>query len=282
MPSRKPECCADLRSLDSPKKQKTPCLVRSSLGLTATELRFTIERFDKTLFKGAVRRLDVTTLETETRNITTFSALHNTVTAAQMKGDDLMKKLFLLHYSTSRRLAVGFAVLISMAVTVAAASASSLNTLDPAPILNAGWSFDQDSAVMAPSDSGPYVFTLASPAFFRITDQFIPGDVYDVFDGTTLILVTSFNGAQSPLSPVGDPMGQAGWTSAQFSHGQVLLAAGAHSISVEDTSAAFGIPAGFYARLDTAANTLVPEPATVVLLGIALTGVGVLGLRRRS
>jgi hypothetical protein len=192
-----------------------------------------------------------------------------------------MNKLFLLHYCSSRRLAVSFAVLVTMLMTVAAGSASAINTLDPAPVLNGGWIFDEALAVMAPSVSSPYVFTLASSAFFRITDQFVPGDVYDVFDSGTLVLVTTFNGAQSPLSPVGDPIGEAGWESALYSHGQLLLAPGAHSITVEDTTDAFGLPAGFYTRLDSAAvNT--PEPAALELLGIALTGLGAFGLRRKS
>jgi hypothetical protein len=231
--------------------------------------------------------------KSETRSITTLSARHDVIPQLQMKGDRLMKKLFLLrpklglHYCSSRRLAVGFAVLVTVLMTVAAGSAASINntfnttSLDAVPVLNAGWVFDQVDAVMAPSESSPYVFTLASSAFFRITDQFVPGDVYDVFDSGTLVLMTTFNGAQSPLSPVGDPMGQAGWTSALFSHGQLLLAPGAHSITVEDTTGAFGIPAGFFTRLDSApVNT--PEPSALVLLGIALTGLGAFGLRRKS
>ena len=209
-----------------------------------------------------------------------------------------MKKLFLLgpklgpYSCSSRRLAVGFAILVTTMLTVTAASAASINsgsgslinTLgggDPVPVLNGGWVFDQVDAVMAPSESSPYVFTLATPAFFRITDQFVPGDVYEGFDSGTLVLVTTFDGPQSPLSPVGDPNGKAGWVSAQFSHGQMFLAAGPHSITVEDTTGAFGIPAGFYTRLDSAPiNT--PEPAALVLLGIGLTGLGAFGLRRKS
>jgi hypothetical protein len=144
-----------------------------------------------------------------------------------------------------------------------------------APVLDDGWLYDQVNTASSPSVSSPYVYDFTSPVTFRITDAFDAGDVYQVYDNSVLILTTTFNGAQAPLSPVGDPSGEAAWTSAQYSHGTVELPAGANSIVVEGDGAG-GLPAGFYDRIDSST----PDGGTTAVL-LSGTMLGMASLRRK-
>jgi hypothetical protein len=136
-----------------------------------------------------------------------------------------------------------------------------------APVLGAGWAPDEISAAWSDSQFSPYAITLLDPAIFRITDDFIKGDVYKVWDFGALILTTTFY-AGSP------DLGLAAWLDSGYSHGEITLAAGSHSLVVQGDGVA-GIPAGFYTRLDA-----VPEPMTLLLLGFGLAGLA--GLRRKE
>jgi hypothetical protein len=141
----------------------------------------------------------------------------------------------------------------------------------PAPILDAGWFYDQINAAFVDSIDSPYSYNLARPAYFRITDQFIVGDLYFVRDFGNLILTTTLPYAGVPTGFGG--VGEAGWTNPAYSGGEVLLGAGPHSLTVQGNGVG-GIPAGFYTQMTT-----IPAPGAILLGSI---GVGVVNwLRRR-
>ncbi|HNS19909.1 MAG TPA: hypothetical protein PKH24_05390 [Sedimentisphaerales bacterium] len=150
-----------------------------------------------------------------------------------------------------------------------------VGTASAAPVLDAGWDYDQISASFVDSSGSPYVYDLAAPAYFRITDQYVVGDTYYVYDFGTLILTTTASYVGDPTGFSGD--GEDGWVSSLYSGGEVLLVSGAHSLTVQGDGAG-GVPAGFYTQL-TSAVPSVPVPGAVLL---GTLGTGLVGwLRRR-
>lgn len=139
------------------------------------------------------------------------------------------------------------------------------------PVLDAGWDSDDVVGTLTDSGESPYPFVLTSPAFFRITDAFIDGDTYFVFDFGVPILTTADGSAGAALPAPSDATADAAWAGSVFDHGEILLAAGTYSLTVQSDQGAGFEGAGFFTRLDTAA---VPEPSTLLLLGSALVGLG--------
>jgi len=161
--------------------------------------------------------------------------------------------------------------LVTMMVSSASANYDPAAT-PPAPVLDAGWSYDQINAAFVDSIDSPYIYNLTNPAYFRITDDFIVGDIYFVRDFGALILTTTLPYAGVPT---GFPNpGEWAWQNPAYSGGEVLLAAGPHHLTVQGNGAG-GIPAGLYTQLTT-----IPAPGAILLGSI---GAGLVGwLRRRK
>jgi hypothetical protein len=161
--------------------------------------------------------------------------------------------------------------LVAMVVSTASANYDPQGT-PPAPVLDAGWSYDQINTALVDSIDSPYVYNLTSPAYFRITDDFVVGDIYYVRDFGSLILTTTIPYAGVPTG-FPDP-GESAWQNPAYSGGEVLLVAGAHSLTIQGDGVG-GIPAGFYTQLTT-----IPAPGAILLGSI---GVGLVGwLKRRK
>lgn len=141
-----------------------------------------------------------------------------------------------------------------------------------APILDAGWELnaigasDRILGAGVDSEGSPYDYVLTNGAMFRITDQFVTGDTFMVYDGAALILTTSFTAFATGFGD--NALADAGWTNAAFGSGEVWLSSGSHSLRVQGDGAG-GIPARFFVRIDT-----VPEPITLAILVLGLAGLG--------
>ena len=142
----------------------------------------------------------------------------------------------------------------------------------PAPVLDAGWAYDMIAGRFVNSIDTPYVYNLTAPAYFRITDDFIVGDTFFVYDFGVQILNT---GIPYAGVPTGFPNpGESAWQNSIYGGGQVLLAPGAHYLVVQGDGVG-GVPAGFYTQLTSA----IPAPGAILLGSI---GMGVVSwLRRR-
>lgn len=139
-----------------------------------------------------------------------------------------------------------------------------------APTLDAGWGYDQINAAFQNSINSPATFNLTGcGALFSITDDFVPGDTFFVYDFGNLILTTTISGG-------GQTFG-GGVGGAAYSWGSVALSAGVHVITIQGDGVG-GVPAGLYTRLD--AIPCVPDAGSTALLGGAAL-VGLVGLRRK-
>lgn len=160
------------------------------------------------------------------------------------------------------------------ALTIAAAL--SVATFANAITLNGGWESDQIDAAQTDSQNSTYFINLLESAVFSITDAFIVGDTFFVYDFGSLILTTSV-AAGTPFTPSNGTADSA-WESGSYSIGSVALAAGSHEITIQGDGAG-GVPAGLFVRLDSASS--VPDSgATLALLGLAMGSIALLRRKR--
>lgn len=147
---------------------------------------------------------------------------------------------------------------------------------------NGQWEFGVIDSDPANNNPASWDFTIA-PGFkgaFDVVDVFATGDVYDIFNGATLLGSTDFNPKTPafPYLPSGDANLDAYWADANpYSSASFILGPGTYSISLDDgTPFPGGLPAGYNVRLnqmEMPATT--PEPASVLgLLALGALGVG--------
>jgi len=121
-----------------------------------------------------------------------------------------------------------------------------------------------------PAPGQPWTTTIATPASLIVTDAFLAGDRFEIFDRSTSLGFTS----EPRRGPSCGDNPDNCVTDAAMSHGSFLLGRGSHDIAIRAALSPFGSGAGFF-RLDSVAAT--PEPASILLIGVGAA----YALRRR-
>ena len=115
----------------------------------------------------------------------------------------------------------------------------------------------------------PWEFNITSPTMLKITDAFLKGDRFEVYDFGSLVLTTPFVIAedQSGYGCGSNPALCYGLD--DVSWGSHSLAAGSHSLTIGILASPFNSGAAYF-RIDRIVAT--PEPLSIMLLGLGLLG----------
>jgi hypothetical protein len=117
-------------------------------------------------------------------------------------------------------------------------------------------------------ESPSWDFSLAGMAEFRITDAFLRGDSFEVYDGGILKLTTP-SVAQN-VSCGSDPAICYGL--ADVSWGLFTLGSGSHSLTIKTAASPYTGGGAAFFRIARIIST--PEPLSLMLLGLGLLGLG--------
>lgn len=120
---------------------------------------------------------------------------------------------------------------------------------------NSGWQYCEfDSA----TDTDTFTVDPKQPGCFRVTDYFMPGDVFTVVNKANGLAGTGGFLPGEPLIPplvpvaIPDPWADAGWTDASYFKARAGLSGSNAPYAIEVTlTSTVGIPAGYYVRFDT-------------------------------
>lgn len=128
-------------------------------------------------------------------------------------------------------------------------------------------------SIALPSDS-PWTFTLPTGGEFIVTDAFMPGDQFSLFDHGTSIGDTSTPVIDHESSCFNDISACLAFS--EISKGTFALTAGDHAITGTVIQSPFDGGVGYFQV------RAVPEPATMSLLAASLVALGMISYRRRA
>jgi hypothetical protein len=193
-----------------------------------------------------------------------------------------------MHFTnrTLRLLLLVFALVLFQGVALADTQGGSPGAAGD-PLLPFGtWETVDDFNMSPVPHNFPEIWTFTSTVdvLLTVTDLYVVGDSYNVYDNAVLVLNAPWVTDWSTIAGCnGDPRHASchytlypnvALTDPFFAHGSVLLGPGSHSITLTELTLPTGFTDGTYGiRADP-----VPEPATLTLFGL---GVGALGLIRR-
>jgi len=153
---------------------------------------------------------------------------------------------------------------------------------DPPITVGAGWWETTDSPPAFSWDfnsggwdkEGPFTFTWPTPTDVYLTDVYVKGDQFELFDfglsvGATSVVPIDFGAESDPEVAFADPT---------YSSGVFHLGAGTHSLRIKILVDVVGQGRG-YIKVEPAGQ-VIPEPGTIALVGLGL--VVVARARRRN
>jgi len=152
---------------------------------------------------------------------------------------------------------------------------NTLGSGDPALPLNGVWQgpFDEQ---FSPNTSGTFneTWTFTGAAELRITDLYIVGDNYIIYDNGVEIGSTHVADYTSYVNPSDTADPSVAWTDSEYAHFDDILGAGSHSITIFDTT-----PSGYTDGTYSISAVAVPEPTTMLAGAMLLLPFGATTLR---